>query len=75
MCVYVCVHVQRHSAMDVKIEINLWVAELVECEVITVNKPRGFGSFERVNSKKSNKFIFKQIISIFFSKDSGNIQT
>lgn len=46
--------------MNVKIETNLWVAKLVKCEVITVNEPRGFGSFERVNSKKGNKFIFKK---------------
>lgn len=57
MCAYVCVHIQRHSAMNVKIEINLWVAEFVECEVITATKPRSFGSFECVNSKKGNKII------------------
>ena len=49
-----------------EIKINLQVVELAECEVITVNKPKGFGTFDCVNSEKGNRFFFKNITPIFF---------
>lgn len=53
--------------MDVGIERNSWMAELVECEVITVKKPKGFGSFDYVNSEKVRSLSLK-IILMFFSQ-------
>lgn len=53
-------------------EVNLQVVEL---EVIAVNKPKDFGGFEHFNSKKGNRFSLKNNIHLFSSKGSGNIET
>lgn len=61
MCVHKCTR-----QMDVGIERNSWMAELVECEVITVKKPKGFGSFDYVNSEKATSLSLKIILMFFF---------